>query len=1248
MAVDDHGLEVLRKSGIDISAGLGANPKAEYTIRVMPSGADGLPNAPDNPIYVQLSDGSINIGTVNANIEVQLSDQSPDPDVVRIGNGTNQLKVNADGSIDVNASVSITADPDVNIHGSLGESITVTGSSLDVNVSGGSIAISNFPATQTVAQGTTPWVVDGSGVVQPVSGTLSISGNVTVDQGTTPWIIDGSGVVQPVSGTVAISNFPATVDVTQNTSPWVISGAVTGSGNFTIVQPTGTNLHAVIDSGNIAVSGTVAVSNFPATQPVSGTVTALQGTTPWVVDGSGVTQPISGTVTAANQTLEVSGTGAALNATPIPPTDVSAYKSLGITITGTFTATYILESSPTGLAGSFIAVEGDFTTFPNFTPLTGSGLPSQIISIPVNFKYFQLRLSAYTSGTVSALMIASTNPAAVVNARAVWLYNASGTAAAYGLGVNGTTVLRTSSNISRNGNELSYNSGAADANTLRASIDNTQFDVALSTRASAANQTNGTQKSQSVDGSGNVQPAGDTNARGIHVIPGDGTNLQGYTASSEAKVLVTPLTSSSTVTVVQPTGTNLHAVIDSGTVTANLGTIGGAATEATLAKLPLAQASTTSGQSGPLIQGAVTTAAPTYTTAQTNPLSLTTAGALRVDGSAVTQPVSGTVTATPSGTQDENLKQVNGVTVLTGAGATGTGSQRVTVAQDSTTVAGSASIPAGSNTIGKVDQGTGGVSAWKVDGSAVTQPISGTVSGTGNFTVVQPTGANLHVVIDSGAVTVSGTVTSNIGTTGGLALDATVSALQVAQSSTTSGQKGGLTLGAVTTSAPSYTTAQTSPLSLTTAGALRIDGSGSTQPISGSVSVSNFPATQAVTQSTSPWVVSGTVTANLGTIAGVATETTLAKLTQTQGSTTSGQSGPLIQGAVTTAAPTYTTAQSSPLSLTTAGALRVDNSANTQPVSGTLTVNQGTSPWVGNISQFGGTNVSTGTGASGSGIPRVTISNDSKIIDTAPATQNITVVDSGSTTTAVANSQSFITGSATANSTASFALISAESVEVLVTGTWTGTLQSEISYDSGTTWHIRGMKQAGVTTIAAAFTANFQGGLNASGVTNYRVRATAAMTGTATVRIITTLTPSSISVTNPILLKDATTQSITNTIKAASTAAAATDTAIVVAFHPTSPTPTSILGGTAVAGTTVTVTTSATLISASDATWVLRVLNNNAALTNIRVGYTSGVTTTTGWPLVPGSPYFENSAYTDIYGIVASGTAVVSINGVKR
>lgn len=45
-----------------------------------------------------------------------------------------------------------------------------------------------------------------------------------------------------------------------------------------------------------------------------------------------------------------------------------------------------------------------------------------------------------------------------------------------------------------------------------------------------------------------------------------------------------------------------------------------------------------------------------------------------------------------------------------------------------------------------------------------------------------------------------------------------------------------------------------------------------------------------------------------------------------------------------------------------------------------VTAQQGGAPWSQNVTQFGGSAVVTGTGASGSGIPRVTVSNDSKVI----------------------------------------------------------------------------------------------------------------------------------------------------------------------------------------------------------------------------------------------------------------------------
>lgn len=98
-----------------------------------------------------------------------------------------------------------------------------------------------------------------------------------------------------------------------------------------------------------------------------------------------------------------------------------------------------------------------------------------------------------------------------------------------------------------------------------------------------------------------------------------------------------------------------------------------------------------------------------------------------------------------------------------------------------------------------------------------------------------------------------------------------------------------------------------------------------------------------------------------------------------QGSTTVGQRGVLIQGAVTTAAPVYTTGQTSPLSITIGGLLRVDGSGATQPISGTVTANQGTTPWVDNISQWGGVATSLGQKVMASSVPVVIASDQTAV-----------------------------------------------------------------------------------------------------------------------------------------------------------------------------------------------------------------------------------------------------------------------------
>lgn len=223
----------------------------------------------------------------------------------------------------------------------------------------------------------------------------------------------------------------------------------------------------------------------------------------------------------------------------------------------------------------------------------------------------------------------------------------------------------------------------------------------------------------------------------------------GVTGTGSHRVTISSDNTAFTVNAAQSGTWNINNV--SGTVSLPTG----AATEASLAKLTVAQGAALGTNTQALAGASVTTGAPTYTTGQISPFSLNTSGGLRVDGSGVTQPVSGTVTANQGGAPwSENVSQINGVTPLMGNGVTGTGSLRVTMASDTTAftvnaaqsgtwnvtnVSGTVSLPTGASTAAKQPalgtagaasadvitvQGAAGMTAVKVDGSAVTQPVS--------------------------------------------------------------------------------------------------------------------------------------------------------------------------------------------------------------------------------------------------------------------------------------------------------------------------------------------------------------------------------------------------------------------------------------------------------------------------------------------------------------------------------------------
>lgn len=165
-------------------------------------------------------------------------------------------------------------------------SIVVEASSLDirpldfatdsVDVSGSSIEVSNFPSTQEVT-GTIELGATSLAALENISVTVTSIGEVEIR--------NESGNPVPISGDVVVVSSALPSDAATQTTLEALNNKVTAVDTGAVVVttlpslPSGTNNIGDVDVLSLpAITGTVAVSNFPATQPVSGTVTANAGT----------------------------------------------------------------------------------------------------------------------------------------------------------------------------------------------------------------------------------------------------------------------------------------------------------------------------------------------------------------------------------------------------------------------------------------------------------------------------------------------------------------------------------------------------------------------------------------------------------------------------------------------------------------------------------------------------------------------------------------------------------------------------------------------------------------------------------------------------------------------------------------------------------------------------------------------------------------------------------------------------------
>ncbi|MGY2052405.1 hypothetical protein [Methylobacterium sp. JK268] len=241
----------------------------------------------------------------------------------------------------------------------------------------GSVSVSNLPATQAVS-----WSGQSVGLTGALPAGSNTIGSVNVLGGnTTALKTDGSATVQPITATALPLPSGAAIAAKQP----AIGTAGAPSTDVLTVQGAASMTALKVDGSGVTqpVSGTVGVSNFPASQAVTNAGTfAVQNTAAVVggnavavkVDGSATTQPItaaslplpSGAATSSNQASEI----AALGATSDAAYAGSGTASIIAALKGVYAATLAPLAAGSNTIGSIANISGTVSLPTNAATLT--------------------------------------------------------------------------------------------------------------------------------------------------------------------------------------------------------------------------------------------------------------------------------------------------------------------------------------------------------------------------------------------------------------------------------------------------------------------------------------------------------------------------------------------------------------------------------------------------------------------------------------------------------------------------------------------------------------------------------------------------------------------------------------------------------------------------------------------------------------------------------------------------------------
>lgn len=360
-----------------------------------------------------------------------------------------------------------------------------------------------FPSTQNVI------IVNPSPV--PVNGTVNV-GNVssfpTPNPNITNYAVESGGHLASIDTKltnplpVSASSLPlptgASTSALQTSilsalgSPFQAGGSI-GNSSFGIsgllpafASPPTVNLGTIAGTATAANqtngSQVTSVNNFPATQPISGTVTAnqgLPGASPWPVTVSNPTAFPTPIPAITNYAVESGGHLASIDTKLTSP----------ITVTGAFPTpppTQVVTQS-TGAN-----LHADIDNFPATQPISAVSLP-----LPTGASTSALQTSG--NSTLTSILSALGSPFQAGGSIGNTVFGATQSGAWNITNITGTVSLPTGAATAAN---------QTTANTSLASIvTNT---TGLST---SANQTNASQKTQVVDGSGNVNTSSTFNSK---------------------------------------------------------------------------------------------------------------------------------------------------------------------------------------------------------------------------------------------------------------------------------------------------------------------------------------------------------------------------------------------------------------------------------------------------------------------------------------------------------------------------------------------------------------------------------------------------------------------------------------------------------------------------------------------------------------------------------------------------------------